>query len=101
MDDKLFVTATALTLLVLTGVGFVDAIRDDNTGAAVLFAITFVGIASLARTRAKPGAVSLRRDLASWLDRASSSTGETPDQLANRAVSRLRAGFSISATEEA
>ena len=68
--------------------------RDDDTGTAVLFALVLVGVLSLARTRAGAGSVALRRDLASWLDRTSPVTGETADELANRAVSRLRAGFS-------
>ena len=94
MNEKVVTLATALTLVVLIGVGFVDAVRDDDTGTAVLFALVLVGVLSLARTRAGAGSVALRRDLASWLDRTSPVTGETADELANRAVSRLRAGFS-------
>lgn len=93
MNEKLVALATTLTLVVLIIVGFVDAIRDDDSGTAVLFALVLVGVLSLARTKARAGTVVLRRDLASWLDRASPVTGETADALANRAVSRLRAGF--------
>jgi len=84
---------TAQTLLVLCLVGLIDAVRDDDTGSALLFGLIFVGVLSLARSRTKAGAVSLRRDLSFWLDRTSPATGETPDDLANRAVSRMRAGF--------
>lgn len=94
MNDRIAAAATALTVLVLCLAGFIDALRDDDTGSAVLFASIFVGVLFLARTRTKPSSIQLRRDLASWLDRTSPTTGETPDQLGDRAVSRLRAGFS-------
>ena len=93
MSDRLVTLATALTVIVLAAVGFVDAVRDDDTGTAVLFVLVAVGVLSLARTRTKAGSVALRRDLASWLERTSPVTGETADELGNRAVSRLRAGF--------
>jgi hypothetical protein len=93
MNDKLLTILMASTVLVLCGAGFVDALRDDDTGTAVLFAFIFLGVAGLGRTRSRAGTITLRRDLASWLERASTATGETPDEMGNRAVSRLRAGF--------
>jgi len=94
MDEKLMKRAGALTLLVLSAVGFVDAIRGDDTGTAVLFGVIFLGVLGLAREKQSTGSVTLRRDLASWLERTSPTSGESPDEMANRAVSRMRAGFS-------
>jgi len=93
MNSKLLVLASALTLVVIAVVGLIDAIIDDHAGTAVLFGILAVGIASLARVRASEGTVSMRRDLASWLEKVAPVTGETVDELSDRAVSRLRAGF--------
>ena len=61
---------------------------------AVLFAVIAVGVVALAFGDARRGGVVLRHDLARWVDRTSAVTGETPDELASRALSRLRAGFS-------
>lgn len=93
MDEKLALAATAMTLVVIAVVGVIDALVDDRTGPAVLFAVLALGVVLMARLRATQTTISIRRDLASWLDRVSPVTGETPDQLSDRAVSRLRAGF--------
>ncbi len=93
MNQRLGLAATALTLAVIAIVGFVDSVIDDRAGPAVLFAVLAVGIAAMARVRAETNTVAVRRDLASWLERVSPVTGETPDEMSDRAVSRLRAGF--------
>lgn len=84
---------TALTLAAVAVVGFVDALRDDRVDSAVLFAALLVGVLLLAGLRIATHPVVLRRDLAAWIDRTSAVTGESPETLTNRAVSRLRAGF--------
>jgi hypothetical protein len=91
--QRLVIIATALTLAAFAVTGFVDALRDDDVGNAVLFAVLFVGVLFLARLRSQENSVVLRGDLAAWLERTSSVSGETEETLANRAVSRLRAGF--------
>jgi hypothetical protein len=91
--NKLGTLASNLTLVVLAVAGFVDALRDDRTRSAVLFAPLLVGVVVLSRTKSADTAVPLRRDLVSWLERTAPATGESPEDLANRAVSRLRAGF--------
>ena len=93
MNQRIAIMATALTLVVVAVVGLVDAIIDDRAGPAVLFGVLAVGIAALSRLRIGETTVTMRRDLASWLDRVSPVTGETPDEMSDRAVSRLRAGF--------
>lgn len=93
MNPRIAIMATALTLVVIAVVGLVDAIIDDRAGSAVLFGVLAVGIAALSRLRIGETTVTMRRDLASWLDRVSPVTGETPDEMSDRAVSRLRAGF--------
>lgn len=93
MTPRLRIMATASTLAVIAAVGMIDAIIDDRAGSAVLFGVLTVGIAGLGRLRSGETTVAVRRDLASWLERVSPVTGESPDQLSDRAVSRLRAGF--------
>ena len=91
--NRLTVLASGLSLTVIAVVGCIDAAREDHAGLAVLFGILAVGLATLTLGQARRGAIVLRRDLATWVDRTSAVTGETPDELASRAVSRLRAGF--------
>lgn len=93
MNPRIAIMATALTLAVIAIVGMVDAIIDDRAGPAVLFGVLAVGIGALSRLRVAETTVTMRRDLASWLERVSPVTGETPDEMSDRAVSRLRAGF--------
>lgn len=93
MTPRLRIMATASTLAVIAAVGMIDAIIDDRAGSAVLFGVLTAGIAGLGRLRSGETTVAVRRDLASWLERVSPVTGESPDQLSDRAVSRLRAGF--------
>jgi hypothetical protein len=88
-----------LTLAVIAVVGCVDAARDDHTVLAVLFGILAVGIVGLALGEARRGGIVLRADLATWVERTSAVTGETPDELTSRAVSRLRAGFTDTSDE--
>jgi len=97
--NRLFVLASGLSLAVLAIVGLVDAVRDDHTGLAVLFGVLVVGVAGLALGEARRGGVVLRPDLATWVERTSAVTGETPDELTSRAVSRLRAGFTGTSEE--
>lgn len=93
MNQKLALYATALTLTVIAIVGCIDGIIDDNNGPAALFGVLAVGIVGLTRIRSGEFTVSIRRDLASWMERVSPVTGETPDEMSDRAISRLRAGF--------
>jgi hypothetical protein len=94
--NRLLTRVSGLTLVVIAVVGCIDAARGDDDGLAVLFGVLAVGIAVLTLGADRRGGVLLRRDLATWVDRTSAVTGETPDELASRAVSRLRAGFTPS-----
>ena len=98
--SRVFVLASGLTLAVIAVVGCIDAARDDHTGLAVLFGILAVGIVGLALGEARRGGIVLRPDLATWVERTSAVTGETPDELTSRAVSRLRAGFTDAPDDE-
>ena len=93
MSARLAVYATALTLFVIALVGMIDSLVDDRNGPAFLFAALGLGICALATLRTSETTVELRRDLASWLERVSPVTGESVDEMSDRAVSRLRAGF--------
>ena len=91
---------SGLTLAVIAVVGCVDAARDDHNQLAVLFGILALGVVSLALANAHRGAIVLRRDLATWVAKTAAVTGESPDELTSRAVSRLRAGFASSSEDE-
>ena len=91
--NRVFVLASGLTLAAIAVVGCVDAASDDHTGLAVLFGILAAGIVGLVLGEVRRGSIVLRPDLATWVERTSTVTGETPDELTSRAVSRLRAGF--------
>jgi hypothetical protein len=90
---RIGVIAMSLTLAAIAVAGLVESLRADHGGIAILFAFLFLGVLGLAWMRAGESSVSLRRDLSSWLERTSVATGESPEAMANRAVSRLRAGF--------
>lgn len=98
--SRVFTLASGLTLAGIAVVGCIDAARDDNTGLAVLFGILAVGIVGLVLGEARRGGIVLRPDLATWVERTSAVTGETPDELTSRAVSRLRAGFTDTPDDE-
>ena len=91
--NRLFVLASGLSLAVIAIVGCVDADRAEHTGLAILFGILTVGVVALTAGEARRSSIVLRPDLASWVERTSAVTGESPDELTSRAVSRLRAGF--------
>jgi hypothetical protein len=91
--NRIFVLVSGLSLTVIAIVGCVDAARNDHIGLAVLFGILTAGLVTLTAGEARRGSIALRRDLATWVERTSAVTGETPDELTSRAVSRLRAGF--------
>ena len=97
--NRLITLVSGLTLVVVAVVGCVDAARDDRISGAVLFGLLAVGIAAVTLGAGRGGVV-LRRDLATWVDRTSAVTGESPDELTSRAVSRLRAGFGTKQDDE-
>jgi len=97
--NRLVNFATTLSLAVVAVVGCVDAARDDHNQLAVLFGVLAVGGATRALDNTRSGTIVLRRDLATWVARTSAVTGESPDELTSRAVSRLRAGFSASSEQ--
>ena len=94
--NRVITAASGLTLALLAIAGVVDAARDGHTQLAVLFGVLAVGVIGLTVGQARSRSVVLRRDLASWVERTSAVTGETPDELTNRAVARLWAAFSPS-----
>jgi hypothetical protein len=98
--NRLIALVSGLTLFVIAGVGCVDAARGDDDGLAILFGVLAVGVATLTLAASRRGGVVLRRDLATWVERTSAVTGESPDELTSRAVSRLRAGFSPNPDED-
>jgi hypothetical protein len=92
--NRLISAVSGLTLTVLAIAGFVETVRQDESGLAVLFGLLGLGVAGLTIGQTRRRTIVLRRDLAAWVERTSAVTGETDDELTNRAVSRLWASFS-------
>lgn len=79
------------TIGVFAAVGIVDSVRAERWGVLGLFAVielVAIGLAFSIRSRAP---VPLRDDLATWLESTAAVTGESPGEIADRAVSRYRA----------
>ncbi|MGY1753361.1 hypothetical protein [Blastococcus sp. SYSU D01042] len=80
--------------LIGVAVALVDALRDSDGDLALLMAaVAAVQLAALAAGLRGRSAVALRRDLATWLRRQSTATGEPLDRLADRCVAAYRAGL--------
>jgi hypothetical protein len=80
--------------LVGVAVALVDAVRDADTDLAILLgAVVLVQLAALVAGARGRSAVALRPDLAGWLRRQASGTGEPVDRLADRCVAAYRAGL--------
>ena len=87
------VSALAVALVV-TATGLVDAFRHRDTDLAIVF-VTLLLLqagALIAWLRGRRG-VALRPDLASWLRRQATATGEPVERLADRSVAAYRAGL--------
>lgn len=77
-------------IAVLAGAGALLAALDEQWGALGLFGVVaLVALGGLARRGARR-AVTVRRDLATWLDAASAAQGRTVDDLVDRAVAEHR-----------
>lgn len=92
--NRVVVLASGWSLVLVGVVGCIDAARGDHVALAALFGLLALGIAAFTTSEDRRRGVVLRRDLQTWVERTSATTGETPDELASRAVSRLRAGIS-------
>lgn len=92
--SRVVVLASGWSLVLIAAVGAIDAARTSDWAIVGLFGILALGIAAFVTQVDRRRGVILRRDLQTWVERTSSATGETPDEMASRAVSRLRAGIS-------
>lgn len=82
-----------VVIVVVAGVGFVDAIVGGQADLAVVFAaIVALSLVAVARSWTHRHRVGLRADLVAWLSRRASERGTTLDDEAERAISAFRAG---------
>ena len=95
MSERMRLLLPLVLIAAIAAVGIVETARSGEIGVlGLLCAIELVtgGIAAaLWRSRVP---VAVRADLASWLDATSAVTGETPSELANRALSAYRVQLS-------
>lgn len=90
MTTRLLVTVG----IVLSGVGVVDASIDGDWDLLVLFAlITLVQAAIWIRQGANRITVTVRPDLAHWIERQSHVTGEPHDDVLDRAIATYKSGM--------
>lgn len=83
-----------LAALVCVGVGIVDAAVSTEWDLLAVFAITAVLLVMMwARQRLHRVTVSLRPDLAHWIERRAESAGEPFDDVLDRAVATFRHGL--------
>ncbi len=80
-----------LTIAALAGLGIVEAARTDHLGLLGLLGVIELVTIVLAWTLRSRSPVPVRGDLASWLESTAAVTGESPGELADRAVSSYRA----------
>ena len=98
MKRLLLITAT-----IIAGAGLLDGALGDgfDWDDAVMFgAIVALQLAVLLGSRGRV-AVTLRPDLASWVDRRSARTGEPVNEILDRAVSWLQHGLYEPGSHEA
>lgn len=87
MAGRILVVATLTTAVV----GILDAVRGHNADLVVVFAIVAtLQIALLVMTRLRRQPVTLRRDLAHWLERRAAVTGERYEQIIDRGMAEYR-----------
>lgn len=91
--NRLIVIVSGASLAAVGIIGCIDASRSNETGLTILFGILVIGVAGLTVAQAAHHGIELRQDLATWVERTSAATGETPEEMTSRAVSRLRSGF--------
>jgi hypothetical protein len=88
-------TAVLLVIaLLVTAVGLVDVVRDEDSDLTLLFTgLVLLQAAALATALLGHRGVRLRPDLTAWLTRQAIATGEPVERLADRCVAAYRAGL--------
>lgn len=87
LAGRILVVATLTTAVV----GIVDAIRGRNADLVVVFAIVAalqIALLTMSGLRRRP--ITLRRDLAHWLERRAAVSGERCEQIIDRSMAEYR-----------
>lgn len=85
-----------LLALVSSGVGIVDALLTGEWDLLVLFALTATWLVLLwLRQRAHRTMVTLRPDLAHWVEHRAETAGEPFDDVLDRAVAAFKHGIVV------
>jgi len=80
-----------VTIGALAGLGIVESVRADQLGLLGLLCLIEVVVIAVAWSLRRTAPMAVRADLATWLETTAAITGESPDQIADRAVSSYRA----------
>ena len=84
----------AVVIVAVALAGFVAAVRVDRAALAVLFAVVaLLEVARGATLSRRRRALTLRPDLARWLEDVAATTGEPREEVLDRSVSAYRASM--------
>ena len=88
------ISIMVVVIAIAAALGLIDSLVGNDLDLAVLFAVVVV-LSSVELMRSVVGRhrVPVRADVGSWLSATSSTTGESPTDLASRAISAYRAGL--------
>lgn len=94
MRPTMFVRTMLVAVIVLCGVGAIDAARGDEWDLVVIFgAVAVMTAVLLARTSVSRILVPIRADLVRWMAARAAVTGDRTENLADRAVAAYRDGL--------
>jgi len=100
MTPTLSARLTLIALALAGGIGILDSVIDKAWDHVALFTVVLVlSIGLLARLAVGRQVVRLRPDEIHWLARRARLTGESLDDVADRAVSTYRSALSAETTE--
>lgn len=92
---------TGVVLMVVAGVGTIEAFGRDEPGLAALFVVLLVASVGTVTSRLarRRQSITVRSDLHRWLEATSAVAGESPATLADRCISGCRAQIETEAEQ--
>jgi lysylphosphatidylglycerol synthetase-like protein (DUF2156 family) len=79
---------------IVSGIGLLDAVVGRAWDFAVVFGLTLIlQLVLLARFHRGRAELTVRRDLASWVAARAVATGESPEEVVDRALAMVRSGL--------
>jgi Flp pilus assembly protein TadB len=80
-----------LAIVVIAGIGVIDAgVTSEPDLVALFIAVAVISLVLLARSLSSRRNLSVRSDLAAWIQLRADLTGEAPGHVADRAIAHYR-----------